>query len=68
MKGHALLIFLIIIVALVPIFYINRVLKRVIRPRDTAGRFFLFILANFLLVIVYTMTVVAVVVKVFPAR
>jgi hypothetical protein len=68
MKGRTLLIYLIIILALVPIYYINRVLKRVIRPRETAGRFFLFLFANFLLVVVYTMTVVAVVVKVFPAR
>lgn len=68
MKKRALLIFLIILLALVPIFYINRVLKRAIRPKETAGRFFLFMFANFLLVVVYTMTVVALVVRLFPAR
>ena len=68
MKGRTLLIYLIIILALVPIYYINRVLKRVIRPRESAGRFFLFLFANFFLVVVYTMSVVAIVVKLFPAR
>jgi hypothetical protein len=68
MKGRALLIFLIVLAALVPLYYINRALLRVIRPRDTAGRFFLFLFANFLLIVVYTMTVVAIVVRLFPAR
>jgi len=68
MKGHSLLIFLIILLALVPLYYINRALLRAIRPRETAGRFFLFIFANFLLIVVYTMTVVAIVVRLFRAR
>ncbi|HVW59887.1 MAG TPA: hypothetical protein VHC48_07625 [Puia sp.] len=68
MKGHALLILSIVVVALVPLYYINRALVKAIRPRETAGRFFLFIFANFLLIVVYTMTVVAIVVRMFPAR
>lgn len=67
MKGHALLILLIIVVALVPLYYINRALQRLIRPRDTAGRFFLFLFANFLLVVVYTISIVALIVRIFPA-
>ena len=65
-RGRALLILLVIALAIVPIYYMNRALKKVIRPRETAGRFFLFVFANFLLVVVYTMTLVAVVVRVFP--
>ena len=68
MKGHPLLLFFIILLAMVPIYYINRGLHKVIQPRETAGRFFLFIFANFLLIVVYTMTVVAVVVRLFPAQ
>jgi hypothetical protein len=68
MKVHPLLIFLIVVLAMVPLYFINRVLKKVIRPRETAGRFFLFVFANFLLVVVYTMSVVAVVVKLFPPK
>ena len=67
-RVRALLILLIIALALLPIYYLNRVLKKTIRPRESTERFFLFIFANFLLVIVYTMTVVAIVVRLFPAK
>ena len=60
--------FLVILVALIPAFYIYRFLQRVIRPRETPGRFFLFLFANFLLVVVYTITLVAIWVKLFPIR
>lgn len=60
--------FLFILVLLVPAFYVYRGLMRWIRPRESAPRFFLFILANFLLVVVYTMTMVAVIVRLFPIK
>ena len=66
MKGRQLLILLIILLSLVGVFYANKGLQRVIRPRDSAGRFFLYFLANFLLVVVCIVTVVAVIVKLFP--
>ncbi|HTI91377.1 MAG TPA: hypothetical protein VL727_12365 [Puia sp.] len=65
MRVRSLLILLVIGIALVPFYYINRWLQRMIRPRDAAGRFFLFIFANFLLVVVYTMTIVGLVVRLF---
>jgi len=68
MKRRALLIWLIIVVALVPLYYVNRYLNKTIRPREAAGRFFLFLFMNFLLVVVYTMTVVAIIVRLFPVR
>ena len=68
MRVRALLIFFIILLALVPIYYINRALNKVIRPREAAGRFFLFLFANFLLIVVYTLSIVALVVRLFPAR
>jgi len=67
-KLRALLILFIIALALIPIYYINRVLRKAIRPRESTERFFLFIFANFLLIVVYTMTVVAIVVRVFPIK
>lgn len=68
MKRRALLIWVVIVAALVPLYYINRYLRTLIRPRDAAGRFFLYIFANFLLVVVYTMTVVAIIVRLFPTK
>jgi hypothetical protein len=37
-----------------------------LKPREGAGRFFLFLLVNFLLVIVYTILIVGIVLRVFP--
>ncbi len=50
---------------MVPVYYLNRWLQRVVRPRENAGRFFLFLLTNFVLVIVYTVLVVGIVVRMF---
>ncbi|HEX3934232.1 MAG TPA: hypothetical protein VHW43_06100 [Puia sp.] len=65
MKLRSLLILLALILAMVPAFYLNRWLQRVLRPRENAGRFFLFLFANFVLIIVYTVLVVGVVVRLF---
>jgi len=66
MKGRSLLIFLIILLSLAGVYYASKGLQRVIRPRDSAGRFFLYFLANFLLVLLSIVSVVAIVVKIFP--
>jgi len=66
MRVRSLLIFLIILLAIVPIYYFNRWMQRAMRPRESAGRFFLFIFANFILVIVYTVLVVGLIVRLFP--
>lgn len=66
MKSRSLLIFLVIVLSLIPVFYFYRWMQRVMRPRESAGRFFLFIFANFLLVIVYTISIIGLIVKLFP--
>jgi hypothetical protein len=65
MKLRSLLILLSIALAMIPVYYLNRWLQRVMRPRDSAGRFFLFILANFLLIVVYTVLLVGIAVRLF---
>lgn len=65
MKLRSLLILLALILAMIPAFYLNRWLQRVLRPRENAGRFFLFLFANFVLIVVYTVLVVGVVVRLF---
>jgi hypothetical protein len=57
---------LIIALALIPVYYFNRWLQRVFRPKDSAGRFFLFLFVNFLMIVVYTVLMVGVVVRVIP--
>ena len=66
MKGRSLLIMLILLLALVPVFYLNRWLQRVMKPGEGAGRFFLFLFVNFLLIIAYTILIVGIVLRVFP--
>ena len=63
-----MLILLVILLALIPLYYLNRGMQRVMRPRESAGRFFLFLFANFVLVIVYTLFVVGLIVRIFPVR
>ena len=65
MRRRSLLILLLLIVLIVPVYYINRWLQLVMRPRENAGRLFLFIFANFVLIIVYTVLVVGLVVRLF---
>jgi hypothetical protein len=66
MKSRSLLIFLVIVLLLIPIFYLFRWMQRVLRPRESAERFFLFIFSSFVLVIVYTVLVVGLIVRLFP--
>jgi len=66
MKSRSLLIFLVIVLSLIPVVYFYRWMQRVVRPRESAGRFFLFIFSNFVLVIVYTVLVVGLIVRLFP--
>ncbi len=66
MKLRPLLLLLVIVLALVPVYYLNRWIQRVVRPRESAVRFFLFLFVNFLLIIVYTVLVAGLVLRIFP--
>jgi len=66
MKVRSLVILLCLLMALIPAYYINKYLQRSMRPRDSAGRLFLFLLLNLVLVLVYTLLLVGVIVRLFP--
>jgi hypothetical protein len=68
MKLRALLILLVLVVAMVPMYFLNRWLQVVMKPRESVGRLLLFILANFVLIVVYTVLVVGLVIRIFPVR
>ena len=68
MRIQALLILLLLILLLVPVYYLNRWMRRSMNPRENAGRLFLFLLANFVMIVVYTMLVVGMIVRLFPSR
>ena len=66
MKLRSLLILLIVALALIPVYSFNRWVQGVLRPKESAGRFFLFLFVNFLMIVVYTVLMVGVVVRVIP--
>jgi hypothetical protein len=65
-KLRNLAILVLLAVSLIPIYFLYRYMMRSIRPRQSAARLFIFLLANFLMVLVYTMLLVALVAKLFP--
>ena len=68
MKKRSLLILLILVVSMVPVFYCNRWLQHVMRPRENIGRLFLFLFANFVLIVAYTILMVGLIARIFPIR
>jgi uncharacterized membrane protein len=66
MKGQLLLMLLIILMACAPLYYLYGVLKRTILPRQSFGRFFLFMIASMALAFAYTFLVVFAVSKLYP--
>ncbi len=67
MKVRALLILLVLIVQwLCRCIYLYRGLLRFIRPRESAARFFLFLFAVFVLIVLYTIIIVGIVLRIFP--
>ncbi|HET6255624.1 MAG TPA: hypothetical protein VFE32_16225 [Puia sp.] len=68
MKLRSLLILLVLIVAVVPMYYMHRWMKGVMKPKENAGRLFIFMLATFVLIVIYTMLVIGLIVRLFPLR
>ena len=66
MRLRSLTILLILSLSLIPVYYVNRYLQRVMLPRQSAVRLFLFLLTNLIVVLLYTMFIVGLVVKLFP--
>jgi len=66
MKLKALVILAIIICSLLPVYLLYKYMQKIIRPRESMARLFLYISAGFVLVFVYTFLLVLVIKKVFP--
>ncbi|HEY2722273.1 MAG TPA: hypothetical protein VGI82_11140 [Chitinophagaceae bacterium] len=66
MKVKAFFILLIIIVSLLPAYSINKVLQRILRPRESLGRLFLYFLSAMALVFIYTTLLVLLIKWIFP--
>jgi hypothetical protein len=66
MKLKALAILFIILFSLIPVYLFNKYLQKIIKPRESLARLFLYLFSGFLLVFVYTFLVVLVIKKLFP--
>ncbi|MDR3714934.1 MAG: hypothetical protein P4L51_19145 [Puia sp.] len=66
MKFRSLAIFLIIGLLLVPAWLLLKFMQRVIQPRQSPARLFLYFMGCFLLVVVYTIFLVGLVTRLFP--
>ena len=67
MKIKALVILGIIIVSLLPAFYISNLLERFIQPRKSFGRLMGYLISVLAFVFVYTFMIVFFIMKLFPA-
>jgi hypothetical protein len=66
LKLQRLVILVVILGSLIPAYYINTWLQKVIKPRRSFGHFMLYLLASLALVFVYTFLVVTIISWVFP--
>jgi len=66
MRFKAIVILLIILVALVPVYSFNNYLQRIIQPRKSLGRLFLYLFSGMLVVFVFVLIVVLLIRLVFP--
>jgi hypothetical protein len=66
MHLRSLVIFGLILISLVLIYFVNRYLQKIIKPRLSLTRLFLYFLTAFALVFIYTGLLVFAVVHLFP--
>jgi len=66
MKLRAIIILMLIIVALIPAYSINKILQKVLRPRESLTRLLCYLLSALLLVFAYTMVLVLLIRYFFP--
>ena len=66
MRLKAVAILLIIILSLLPMFMLYKYLQRVMRPRESMSRFLLWLLTNFILIFLYTFSIVFAIRLLFP--
>jgi hypothetical protein len=66
LKLQRILILVIILLSLIPAYYVHAWLQRVTQPRRSFGHFLLYLLACLAFVFAYTFVVVAIISRVFP--
>lgn len=66
MKWKAIVILLLILASLIPVYSINKYLQKILRPRQSLGRLFSYLLSGMLMVFLYTLLLVLLIKWIFP--
>ena len=66
MKWKAIVILLIIIVAIIPFYSLNKYLQKLIQPRQSMSRLGFYMLSALAIIFIYTFLLVLVIKKLFP--
>jgi hypothetical protein len=66
MRWKAIVIFLIVLVSLVPAYFINKYLQKILRPRESLSRLLFYLVSGMLLVFIYTLLLVLLIKLIFP--
>jgi len=66
MKLKAFVIVGIILISLVPVYLFNKYLQKVLRPRESAGRFITYLFIGLILIFAYTFLLVFAIKRLFP--
>ncbi|HET6995897.1 MAG TPA: hypothetical protein VFI06_12985 [Chitinophagaceae bacterium] len=64
-KFKSIVVLIIILVSIIPIYWLNVYLQRKIKPRQSFGRLFSYLLLSLLLIFAYTFLIVTVIGKLF---
>ncbi|MER3498912.1 MAG: hypothetical protein C4308_09915 [Chitinophagaceae bacterium] len=67
MKWRAVVILLIILISLIPAYSFHQFLQKVVKPRNSIGRLFLYMFLAFLFVFIYTFLLVLFIKWLFPS-
>jgi len=66
MKFRSLIILLLVLISLVPAFFVNRLIRNQIQPRKSFFRFLIYLLLALVLVFIYTFFWVWIILYLFP--
>jgi hypothetical protein len=67
MKWKAIVILFLILLSLIPAYWLNQYFEKIIQPRRSLGRLFLYLCSNMFVVFVFTVILVLLIKLAFPA-
>ncbi len=66
MKQPSSVLFIVTLISVIPAYYLNRYLQKIIQPRQSFARLMVYLLSGLALVFIYTFLIVKVILWLFP--